>query len=128
MNIEHVAFNVPDPVAMAQWLVAHLGMRIVRRLEQAPFTHFVADSAGRGVLELYCHAQKAMPNYAALDPLSLHIAFTVEDVASERQRLLDAGATTAGEVVTTESGDVMTFVRDPWGVTIQLVKRVKPLL
>ena len=128
MLIEHVAFNVPDPVAMAQWLVANLGMRIVRRLEKTPFTHFVADSAGRGVLELYCQTQAAMPNYAALDPLSLHIAFTVDDVAGERQRLLAAGATSAGEVVTTESGDVMTFVRSPWGVTIQLVKRVKPLL
>ncbi len=128
MLIEHVAFNVSDPVAMAQWLVTHLGMRIVRRLDAAPFTHFIADSAGRGVLELYYHAQKPMPDYASLDALSLHVAFTSDDVAADRQRLLAAGATPAGEVVTTDSGDVMTFVRSPWGVTIQLVKRVKPLL
>jgi glyoxylase I family protein len=88
----------------------------------------LADRAGRVVLELYCHAKAAMPNYAALDPLSLHIAFTADDVAQQRQRLLEAGATLAGEFVTTEAGDVMTFVRDPWHVTIQLVKRLKPML
>jgi hypothetical protein len=42
--------------------------------------------------------------------------------------LLDAGATPAGEIVTTPTGDVMTFVRDPWGLTVQLVKRAKPLI
>ncbi len=128
MLIEHVAFNVSDPVAMAQWLVKHLNMRIVRQMTQAPFTHFVADSAGRGVLELYCHSKAAVPDYASLDPLSLHVAFTVTDVAGERERLLAAGATPAGDVITTDTGDVMTFVRSPWGVTIQLVQRVKPLL
>jgi glyoxylase I family protein len=114
MTIEHIAFNVPDAVAMAAWYVQHLGLRVLRRQEQAPFTHFLADSAGRVVLELY--------------PLSLHIAFTADDVARERQRLLDAGCKPAGDLVTTESGDVMTFVRDPWNVTIQLVKRAKPVI
>ncbi len=128
MNIEHMALNVPDPVAMAAWYIAHLDMRVVRKQEHAPFTHFIADVSGRVVLELYQHTKAAMPEYAKLDPLSLHIAFTATDIAAERQRLLAAGATPAGEVVTTESGDVMTFVRDPWHVTIQLVKRVKPMV
>lgn len=128
MDIEHIALNVPDPVRMAGWYVEHLGLRILRKQEQAPFTHFLADRAGRVVLELYCHTKAVMPNYASFDPLTLHIAFEADDVAQERQRLLDAGATTAGDIVTTETGDVMTFVRDPWHVTVQLVKRVKPLL
>lgn len=128
MNIEHVAFNVPDPVKMAAWYVQHLGLRIVRQQDQAPYTHFLADSAGRVVLELYGHTKAAVPDYARLDPLSLHIAFVAEDVAAERHRLLAAGATPAGEIVTTEAGDVMTFVRDPWQVTVQLVQRKKPLL
>jgi catechol 2,3-dioxygenase-like lactoylglutathione lyase family enzyme len=128
MDIEHLALNVVDPVGMAAWYVEHLGMRVLRKLEQAPFTHFIADASGRVVLELYYHAKAALPNYAALDPLSLHIAFRAENVAAECERLLGVGATPAGEVATTESGDVMTFVRDPWSVTIQLVKRVKPLV
>ena len=128
MDIEHIALNVPEPVLMAAWYVEHLNLRILRKQEQAPFTHFLADRAGRVVLELYCHAKAVMPNYAALDPLTLHIAFKAEDVAQERQRLLDAGATPAGDIVTTETGDVMTFVRDPWHVTVQLVKRLKPMI
>jgi glyoxylase I family protein len=127
MHIEHLAFNVPDAAAMAAWYVAHLDMRVVRKLDQPPFTHFIADESGRVVLELYQHTKFVMPDYAKFDAMSLHIAFTATDVARERQRLLDAGATTAGEIVTTESGDVMTFVRDPWNVVVQLVKRAKPL-
>ena len=127
MNIEHLALNVPDPVGMAAWYVQHLGMRVVRRQEHTPFTHFLADESGRVVLELYHHLKAVVPDYVKLDPLSLHIAFQAADVAQERQRLLDAGATPAAEIVTTESGDVMTFVRDPWSVTVQLVKRLKPL-
>ncbi len=128
MDIEHIALNVVDPVQMAAWYVEHLGMRVLRKLEQAPFTHFIADASGRVVLELYYHGKAKMPNYEALDPLSLHIAFRTDDVAAERQRLLTVGAKPTGDIVTTESGDVMTFVRDPWSVTIQLVKRVRPMI
>ena len=128
MQIEHLALNVPDPVRMAAWYCTHLGMRVLRKQDAAPFTHFIADESGRVVLELYCHIKAAIPDYRLLDPLSLHIAFMAEDVAAERQRLLAAGATSAGEIVTTDTGDVMTFVRDPWHVTVQLVKRVKPML
>jgi glyoxylase I family protein len=127
MNIEHVALNVGDPVAMAGWYGTHLGMRVLRRLDAAPFTHFLADESGRVVLELYHHTKAAVPDYRALDPLVLHVAFTADDVATERRRLLDAGATPAGDVITTPAGAVMTFVRDPWGVTVQLVKRQRPL-
>ena len=35
MNIEHVAFNVPDPAAAAEWYARHLGMRVVRRVPGA---------------------------------------------------------------------------------------------
>lgn len=128
MNIEHIALNVPDPVRMAAWYVEHLNLRVLRKQEQAPFTHFLADRAGRVVLELYCHTKAVLPNYASFDPLTLHIAFEAVDVAPERQRLLAAGATLAGDIVTTDTGDVMTFVRDPWNVTIQLVKRAKQLM
>lgn len=128
MDIEHIALNVSDPVAMAAWYVRHLELRVLRRLEQAPYTHFLADAAGRVVLELYQHTSATRPDYERLDPLSLHIAFRAGDVACERQRLIDAGARAAGEIVTTDAGDVMCFVRDPWGVVVQLVRRTRPLL
>src|SRR5436309_1857774 len=127
MDIEHVALNVADPVALADWYVRHLGMRVVRQVDSGPRTRFIADGAGRVVLEVY-RQQAPVPDYAAMDPMVLHVAFKVDDVAAVRQRLLDAGATPAGEVVTTETGDVMAFLHDPWGVTIQLVRRAQPLM
>jgi glyoxylase I family protein len=127
MQIEHIALNVPDPVAMAAWYTRHLGMRVLRHLGHAPFTHFLADESGRVVLELYQHTKAPIPDYASLDPLTLHIAFLADEVAADRQRLIVAGASPAGEITTTPVGDVMTFIRDPWGVALQLVKRAKPL-
>src|SRR6185369_11547364 len=116
MEIEHVALNVADPVALADWYVRHLDMRIVRQVETGPRTRFIADRAGRVVLEVY-HQQAPVPDYAAMDPMVLHVAFKVGDIAVARQKLLDAGATIAKDVHTTGEGDEMAFLRDPWGVT-----------
>jgi glyoxylase I family protein len=127
MNIEHVALNVADPVALADWYVRHLGMRIVRQVDAGPRTRFLADSAGRTVLEVY-RQQAPVPDYFGMDPMVLHVAFKVDDVAAVRATLLEAGATAATEITTSDNGDVMTFLRDPWGVTIQLVRRAQPLL
>jgi glyoxylase I family protein len=128
MNIEHVALNVADPVAMADWYVRHLGMKAVRRITEAPHTHFLADESGRVVVELYHQTKAPVPDYAAIDPFVLHIAFSAADVHKERDRLLSVGATSAGDVTRTPAGDDMTFLRDPWGVVVQLVKRARPLV
>jgi glyoxylase I family protein len=126
MNIEHIALNVADPVALADWYVRHLGMRVVRQVDTGPFTRFLADGAGRVVLEIYCQPAP-VPDYFAMDPMVLHVAFKVDDVAGECKRLLAAGATIARDVATSDNGDAMAFLRDPWGVTIQLVRRKIPL-
>ena len=128
MNIEHFAINVPAPAAAAAWYVRHVGMRVIRALSEAPFTHFLADEAGRVVVEMYGHTKAPVPDYRAMDPLIFHIAFVTVDVRGTLARLLAAGATTAGEVTITATGDEMTFLRDPWGVALQLVKRAAPLM
>jgi len=127
MNIEHVALNVTDPIALANWYVKHLGMKIVRQVDVAPHTRFIADESGRTVLEIY--RQKApVPDYASQDPMVLHVAFIAPDIRATRDRLLAAGATVAKDVHTIPEGDEMAFLHDPWGVVIQLVKRAKPLM
>src|SRR5207244_5255872 len=118
---------VPDPAAAAEWYTRHLGMRVLRRVPGATQTHFVADGAGRVVLELYRQTKAPVPDYFAMDPMVLHIAFVVKDVAAERQRLLAAGAHGVNEVAVTDSGDQLAMLRDPWGVAIQLVTRSTPL-
>jgi glyoxylase I family protein len=128
VNIEHFAINVPNPVNAAAWYVKHLGMRVVRALAESPFTHFLADESGRVVIEMYGHPKAPIPDYKAMDPLVFHIAFVAIDVSATCDRLLAAGATRATPITTTSTGDVMTFLRDPWGVALQLVKRAEPLM
>ena len=53
MKFEHFALNVPDARASAQWYVAHMGMRIARTRQDAPYTSFLADDTGRVILEVY---------------------------------------------------------------------------
>ena len=80
------------------------------------------------MLEFYCQTMAPIPDYRSMDPLVLHIAFNVADLAAAMKRLLDAGATVASEAVTTPAGDELAMLRDPWGLAIQLVRRAQPLL
>jgi len=52
----------------------------------------------------------------------------VFNVHGTLDRLLAAGASIAGDVAITPADDEMVFLRDPWGVALQLVKRAVPLL
>ena len=128
MKIEHVAFNVADPVAMAQWYEANLAMRTVRSAGPPTHTHFLADTAGQMMIEIYQHPKASVPDYRKIDPLILHLAFTADDVRAARARLLQAGGSAEGEIAVTDSGDELAMLRDPWGLAIQLVKRRSPML
>lgn len=127
MTLEHVALNVPDPKATANWYAEHLNMRIVKRVDTAPFIHFVADASG-SMLELYHNPDGEIPNYAKMSPYTLHLAFAVETIETERDRLVSAGASIVNEIETTPAGDTLLFMRDPWGVPLQLLKRANAML
>jgi hypothetical protein len=58
----------------------------------------------------------------------LHLALTSRDVDADVRRLTAAGATLVGEIDRPASGDVLAFLRDPWGVSLQLVQRVQPMV
>ena len=126
MKIEHVAFNVADPRAVAKWYVENLGMRIVRKGDGPQWGHFLADSSGQSVIEIYHNDTVPTPDYASMAQVTLHLALVSRDVAADRQRLLAAGATAEGEIF--KSGeDEIASMRDPWGFPIQLARRAKPL-
>ena len=128
MKLEHVAINVTDPVAMAKWYAQNLDMEIVRSQNEPPYMHFLADKARQSMIEIYRNEAAGVPDYAAVPPPNLHFAFAVSDMEGTRARLLAAGATAIGEITTTPMGDQLLFLRDPWQVTVQLVKRGKPML
>jgi glyoxylase I family protein len=123
MRLEHVAINVPDPDAMAAWYVTHLHMQIVRHSPVPNRTYFLADAARNSIIEIYQNPAAPVPDYSTIAPLVLHFAFNVDDIEAEVARLVAAGAVQATPIDTTPAGDKLTFLRDPWQVTIQLVQR-----
>lgn len=128
MKLEHVALLVADPPAMARWYVEHLGMHVVKRGDEAPgFARFLADSEGSSVLETYASDVRPVPDYRAMDPALLHVAFTTGEIEGTRNRLIAAGATPVGEITENAAGDRFAMLRDPWGLALQLADRARPL-
>ncbi len=127
LRLEHVALNVADPRAMADWYVAHLGMRIVRQVDGPPHTRFIADAAGATVVELYENADARIPDYLVMDPLELHLAFDSGDPDADRDALVEAGATALSDARLPD-GSRLLMLRDPWGLALQLCARATPLL
>ena len=128
MKIEHTAYQVEDPAAVARWYVQHLGLTVKRSQDERPFGRFLADDGDTVMLEFYNNPTVAVPDYPAIDPLILHIAFWTDDVEATRERLLAAGASAEGEAVMTPAGDHVAMLRDPWGLAIQFVHRAQPMI
>lgn len=131
MRIEHIGMQVEDPVAMCDWYCRNLGFRAVRTQDAMPFTMFLADSADAMMLEIHRHEEVPIPvpDYRAMDPLVLHLAFDVgeEPIETVAARLIAAGATEAKGMVVTALGDKLMMLRDPWGTSVQLVRRAKQM-
>jgi len=128
IRLEHVAINVEDPVSMAKWYSQNLGMKVIRKGPAPVNMHFISDTGKNMMLEIYHNPPDAVPDYASIDPLLLHIAFMADDVKNIRDKLIAAGATPVGDISITPSGDEIAILRDPWGLAIQFVKRVEPML
>ena len=128
MKIEHTAYQVEDPAAVARWYVEHLGMSVKRAQSERPFGQFLADTGDAVMLEFYNNPKVAVPDYRSIDPLILHIAFWTDDVAGTRSRLLLAGASSEGDVQVTPAGDTVAMLRDPWGMAIQFVHRSERMI
>lgn len=127
MKLEHVAVNVEEPVAMAKWYEEHLGLRIVLANQAAPYMHFLAD-AGGSMIEIYSNPLGAVPDYESMSPYQFHFSLATTDIEAETERLIAAGARSVDPIATSPAGDRLVFLRDPWGVPLQLVQRRKPLV
>lgn len=122
MQIEHVAFNVAAPDAVADWYCEHLGMSVARRLDDAARTHFLRDSAGTMMVEIYCNPPDTVPDYASMHPLQLHLAFVSGDPQADLVRLSSAGASLI-EDLHLDDGSNLVMMKDPWGHSVQLCRR-----
>ncbi|MDB6018763.1 MAG: hypothetical protein JWR19_3252 [Pedosphaera sp.] len=127
MKLEHIAINVADPRAMAAWYQKNMGLTLVRKTEAAPHTHFLADSSGTVMMEIYNNPPDEVPPYARMHPLQLHIAFVSADPEADKSTLLHAGATLVDELRLGD-GSHLVMLRDPWGLALQLCRRATPML
>ena len=127
LSMEHVALNIPSATRMAEWYTQHLNMTIVRKIDVFETT-FLADASGRVVLELYSNPDLPMLDHASLHPSALHLAFVVEKVEETRNRLSAAGASVVQDIFTTDAGDEMMMLKDPWGITLQFIRRAESML
>ena len=122
MKIEHLALNVADPVAMAAWYGKHLGFEVARKSDGPSQAHFLRDPATGVMLEIYLNPADQVPDYRAMDPLLLHLAFVTEDMDADLARLVAAGATLVSDQALAGGGRV-AMLRDPWGLCIQPCQR-----
>lgn len=128
MKIEHLAFNVADPLALARWYVEHLGFTVKRRMVEPPYAHFLADDSGTVMLEVYGNPDAPQLDFKNVQPPALHIAFLSADLPTDVKRLVSAGASIVADVHTLPTGDTFAMLRDPWGLPLQLVKRLTPMI
>lgn len=128
MPLEHIALNLPAAAAATEWYCQHLGLKVIRQQGPPTSARFLADAAGKTMLEFYQHPTVPAPDYRSIHPQSLHLAFSVAEVRSVRTKLIQAGATAEGEIIHNDDGDELAMLRDPWGVPVQLVKRAQPML
>ena len=124
MLFEHIAINVTNPVEMADWYVEHCKMRIVVQIDEPPFTRFLADMEGKTSIEIYNNESAPVPDYHSQNHLVYHHAFSVENLEKTKDDLIEVGATFVEEVKLPD-GTRLIMLRDPWGIPLQLVKRVK---
>ncbi len=127
MTFEHFALNVSKPVEMGQWYVDNCEMKIVRSVENYPYTRFLTDKAGKVMLEIYSNTSARIPEYEKQNPLEFHFALSVTDPVAVKDKLISAGAAFVEEIKM-DDGSHLFMLRDPFGIPLQLCKRGKPMI
>lgn len=123
-NIEHIGIMVSHPIEMGIWYRDVLGFNIVHSAQgEDSGVTFLSDANNKVVLEF----GKA-PNVEPLSELTnhhlqLHIAVKSDDPEEEAKYLISKGATYIENREMNRPEDILIVLLDPWGNTIQLVKR-----
>ena len=128
MKLEHLAFNVPEPEKMADWYQAHLGLRLANITPTPTFQAYFLVDDDSTLLEFYRNPIAEPMAFANIHPANLHVAFYADNLERTVESLLAAGATQIGEKITFPSGVAYYYVRDPWGLALQIINRPEPLL
>lgn len=125
---EHIALNVADSREKARWYTENLGFVVIRDGKAPTYGMFIADAGKNLMYELYQNTQYPVIDFTAVSHVSMHIAFMVDDIQKAKDALIKAGATLVEDISKTPMGDSVLMLRDPWGLPIQCVKRLNPMV
>ncbi len=121
---EHIGIAVEKPIEMANWYRDTLGFNIKFSAEdEEKGVAFLTDGSDRVMLELgkvpdVLPLTKGMSHH-----LQLHIALKSDDPDKEAEFLVSKGAKFIEKCPIRMPGENLIVLSDPWGNTIQLVKR-----
>jgi catechol-2,3-dioxygenase len=123
-SIEHIGFTVEKPIEMANWYKEVLGFKIRFSAEDdEKAVAFVTDCDEKVMLELG-RVPDVKPLSKMMDhDLQLHIALRCRDPEMDMHTLIDHGAKFVERCPWTLPGDYLIVLSDPWGNSLQLVKR-----
>jgi catechol 2,3-dioxygenase-like lactoylglutathione lyase family enzyme len=119
-----ISLNVDDPEASAAFATDHLGF--TREMEADGFVSLARDDAGFNLIYL----RTGLPSFkpAALAGRradGLLVAFVVDDVDAEHDRLVREGVAITTPLETEPWGERYFQVTDPCGVVVQFVQWVQ---
>ena len=123
MTIEHLGLLVSNPIQMGKWYKENLGFQILREAgTDTDGVVFMEDDRGT-VIEIGRLPEASPLDVKSLNPLAVHLAVQCSHPENEARRLVEAGAEMIGESPRNAYKGEKILVRDPWGLTIQVVNR-----
>ena len=116
-----ISLNVTDPAASAAFATEHLGF--TEAMAADGFVSLEREDAGFNLIFLRTGLPSFKPEaLAGHDADGLLVAFVVDDVDAEYERLQREGVAITTPIETEEWGERYFQVTDPNGVVIQLVQ------
>ena len=121
LGLEHTAIASPDPRALAQWYVDHLGFRINFEYDGNCFVR-----AANGTMLEIIPSEGARAEQQMRDPGIRHLAIDVNDFDAAYAALKEQGVHFVSEPYT-NMGNRLAFFTDCDGNLVHLIKRERPL-
>jgi glyoxylase I family protein len=122
-RIEHVAVYAENPIALKDFYVGALGLRVIVENAGPPPAYFLADDHGMAIEVLARPEEESGVNQRWI----CHFAFWVDDFVMMRNQLERSGVVFEDETLV-ENDDLKTaFFKDPAGNRCQIVWRRKKL-
>jgi predicted enzyme related to lactoylglutathione lyase len=125
MNItaSAISLNVPDPDASAEFLVEHFGFQV--QMSADGFTSLSRPDAGFNVVYLRTGLSTFKPaRIAGSAGQGLLVAFVVDDIDAEYERVQREGVPIVTPIETEPWGERYFQSLDPNGIVVQLVQWV----